>query len=61
MNTKKFSYATQRNIPCKENAQKWYLFNTIQKYNNTKNPYKKTYYYSIINYYMNGNAGAILS
>lgn len=57
---KNFSYATQRNIPCNQNAQKWYMINSIQKLKTVKNPYLKQYYYTIANYYLNGNAYVVL-
>jgi hypothetical protein len=53
---KKFSYCTQRNIPCKVNAQNWYLKNAIQKMKNSNNIYEKMYYKSIVDYYYNGKA-----
>lgn len=52
----KFSYATQRNIPCRQNAQNWYLKNAIQKVKTSKNPIEKAYNISIVNYYYNGRA-----
>jgi hypothetical protein len=52
----KFSYATQKNIPCRQNAQNWYLKNAIQKVKTSKNPIEREYYISIINYYYNGRA-----
>jgi hypothetical protein len=57
---KKFSYATQRNIPCNQNAQRWYMINSIQKLKIAKNPVSKQYYYKIANYYLNGNAYVVL-
>jgi hypothetical protein len=56
----KFSYAKQRNTPCNQNAQNWYLFNAIQKYKKSTNPSQKAYYYSIVNYYMNEHANVVL-
>ena len=55
----KFSYATQRNIPCNQNAQKWYMINSIQKIKTAKIPIVKQHYYTIANYYLNGNAYVI--
>jgi len=57
----KFSYATQRNIPCNQNAQKWYMINSIQKTKTAKNPIVKQHYYTIANYYLNGNAYVIFN
>lgn len=54
-----FSYATQRNISCNQNSQKWYMINSIQKTKTAKNPIVKQYYYTIANYYLNGNAYVI--
>jgi hypothetical protein len=57
--SKKFSYATQTNTSCNQNSQLWYYVNAVNKYKIEKNPIKKAYYYSIINYYLNGNIGNI--
>ena len=50
---KKFSYATQRNTQCNQNAQLWYFVNAIKKRDNPK--YKK-----IANYYLNGNINNVI-
>ena len=52
----KFSYCTQRNTPCNQNAQNWYLKNAINKVKTSKNPIEVAYYMSIVNYYYNGRA-----
>ena len=57
--TEKFSYATQRNTSCNQNAQLWYYVNAYQKMNSSKDPIKKKYYASIVNYYLNGNLSKI--
>ena len=57
---KKINYATQRNIPCYQNAQRWYMINAIQKVKKSKNVMERQYYYNIANYYLNGNARVIL-
>ena len=53
---KKFTYAGQTNIPCRQNAQNWYLKNAIQRVITSKNPIEKAYNISIVNYYYNGRA-----
>ena len=57
---KNFSYCTQRNVPCKINAQKWYMIKSINAVKKETNPiiWKKNY--NIANYYLNGNANSIL-
>jgi len=52
---KKFSYATQKNTPCNQNAQLWYYVNAVNIYNRTKSPFIKAKQLAIINYYLNGN------
>jgi hypothetical protein len=57
----KFSYQTQRNTPCQQNAQRWYMVQSINGLKNTKNSLlKRAYYYRIANYYLNGNAYVVL-
>ena len=57
---KNFNYCKQRNIPCYQNAQRWYMINSIQKLKKSQNPMEKQYYYKIANYYLNGNAYVVL-
>jgi hypothetical protein len=45
----------KRNIPCSENAQRWYFMNALNKYKNAKNIYEKNKQGKIVNYYLNGN------
>jgi hypothetical protein len=47
------------NNACNSNAQLWYYKKAIIKYNNTTNIREKLNYYSIIQYYLNGNGNVI--
>jgi hypothetical protein len=47
------------NNACNNNAQLWYYKKAVIKYNNSTNVREKLYYYSIIQYYLNGNGYAI--
>ena len=51
----KFSYATQRNIQCNENAQLWYFVNSLQKSQTAKNKVVRFNQRNVANYYLNGN------
>ena len=57
---KKFSYATQRTTPCQINAQRWYMVRSINGVKKEKNPVLRAQYYSVANYYLNGNAFVIV-
>ncbi len=50
---------TALNTPCNNNAQLWYYKKAVMKYKTTTNLREKLYYYSIIQYYLNGNGYAI--
>ena len=54
MNNKKFSYCTQKNTQCNENAQLWYFVNAMQKAKTSKNPVVRIRQSIIANYYLNG-------
>ncbi len=53
------NYQTERNIPCYENAQKWYFINALEKMKSVKNPVLKAHYRAIANYYLNGNVNNV--
>lgn len=53
------NYQTQRNIPCYENAQKWYFINALEKMKSVKNLALKAHYKAIANYYLNGNVNNV--
>jgi len=48
------NYCNQTNLPCYVNAQHWYFINALNKVKVEKNPQRKAYYSSIVNYYTNG-------
>lgn len=56
----KFSYATQKNTPCNQNAQLWYYVNAVNTYKTTKDPIIKAQQLAIIKYYLNGNGKNVL-
>lgn len=60
MPKKPFSYATQRNTPCNINAQRWNMIRNINGVKTEKNPILWARYYSVSNYYLNGNAYVIV-
>jgi hypothetical protein len=51
---KKFTYCTQKNTPCNQNAQLWYYVNAVNKFKNAKNINEKNKQLKIIKYYTNG-------
>ena len=51
---KKINYCNQKNTPCNQNAQLWYYYNAVNKYNNTNNTKEKIKQMMIINYYFGG-------
>jgi len=53
------NYQTERNIPCYENAQKWYFINALEKMKSAKNPVVRAHYRAIANYYLNGNVNSV--
>jgi len=56
-----FSYKTQRNTPCQQNAQRWQMVKAINNLKNSKkNTLKRLINYNISNYYLNGNAYVVL-
>jgi hypothetical protein len=50
----------QRNLPCNQNAQKWYLQKAINNVKTAKTVQERIYYKSVINYYYNGKARNLL-
>ena len=59
MPNKKFSYATQKNTPCNQNAQRWYFVKALNSYQKTKNPLILSQDKIILNYYLNKNLKGI--
>lgn len=56
-----FSYKTQRNTPCQQNAQRWIMVKAINNLKNSKkNTLKRLINYNISNYYLNGHANVVI-
>jgi len=47
------NYCTQRNLPCYQNAQRWYYVNSLQK-SKSPNPLIRRRYLALARYYTNG-------
>jgi hypothetical protein len=58
-NRKNLNIPNKNSNPCMINAQRWYMVKSINGVKTEKNPVLFSQYYTVANYYLNGNAYVI--